>query len=314
MSLSEQIKVATDELRMQMLGTQVLFGFQLRGTFQDGFDHLSDTAKIIDAIALTSIALSAAALIAAPAQHRIVERGNASGRLLRLTGNLGTTALVFLAITMGCDGFIVAEYYYGELAAAIAGAAAFIVALSAWSGVGLWLKRKYVTEADRPMCENTGLHEKIVQMLTEARVVLPGVQGIFGFQLVITMTTPFERLPGGVQMTHFIALGMMALSIILLIAPAAIHRLGFEGADSQRFQLLGSRIVSVALAPLMVGMTADFYVAVGKMLGYGTSAVVMSAVIFLVTLGAWYVWPWAVRSARWRQTGDNCTGCDHASQ
>jgi hypothetical protein len=115
-------------------------------------------------------------------------------------------------------------------------------------------------------------------------------------------------------MTHFIALGMMALSVILLIAPAAIHRLGFEGADSQRFHLLGSRIVSVALAPLMVGMTADFYVAVGKMLGYGTGAVIMSAAIFLVSLGAWYVWPWAVRSARSRQTGDNCTGCNHASK
>ena len=33
------VKVALDELRMEMLGVQVLFGFQMQGVFQDGFDQ-----------------------------------------------------------------------------------------------------------------------------------------------------------------------------------------------------------------------------------------------------------------------------------
>ena len=81
MSLSEKMKVALDELRMQMLGTQVLFGFQLRGVFQEGL-RLAWPARVSDLAALVSVVASAALLIAAPAQHRIVEPGNASAPCL----------------------------------------------------------------------------------------------------------------------------------------------------------------------------------------------------------------------------------------
>ena len=39
------------------------------------------------------------------------------------------------------------------------------------------------------------LQAKIEQLLTEARVVLPGAQALFGFQLAIVLTRAFERLP-----------------------------------------------------------------------------------------------------------------------
>ena len=35
---------------------------------------------------------------------------------------------------------------------------------------------------------STPLHAKIEQMLTEARVVLPGAQALFGFQLAIVLS------------------------------------------------------------------------------------------------------------------------------
>ena len=89
----------------------MLFGFQLRGAFEEGFEHLS---------ALASIVLTATVLVAAPAQHRIVEQGDASVRLLRLTERLGLVALMFFALTLGCDGYIVSEYYFGSAIAAFA--------------------------------------------------------------------------------------------------------------------------------------------------------------------------------------------------
>jgi hypothetical protein len=49
--------------------------------------------------------------------------------------------------------------------------------------------------------------------------------------------------------------------VILLIAPAAIHRMTFQGTDSERFHGLGSFIVSLALVPLILGMSMDAYVA-----------------------------------------------------
>jgi hypothetical protein len=38
--LESVLKTSLDELRMQMLGSQVLFGFQLQGLFQDNFETI----------------------------------------------------------------------------------------------------------------------------------------------------------------------------------------------------------------------------------------------------------------------------------
>ena len=40
MKLDSVLKISLDELRMQMLGSQVLFGFQFQGLFQDNFEAL----------------------------------------------------------------------------------------------------------------------------------------------------------------------------------------------------------------------------------------------------------------------------------
>jgi hypothetical protein len=49
---------------------------------------------------------------------------------------------------------------------------------------------------------STPLHAKMEEMLTEARVVLPGAQALFGFQLVIVLTQSFEQLPSVSKITH----------------------------------------------------------------------------------------------------------------
>jgi hypothetical protein len=43
--------------------------------------------------------------------------------------------------------------------------------------------------------DETPLSAKIEYVLTEVRVVLPGVQALLGFQLVIVLTRAFEDLP-----------------------------------------------------------------------------------------------------------------------
>ena len=59
-------------------------------------------------------------------------------------------------------------------------------------------------------------------MLIEARVVLPGVQALLGFQFVVVLTDSFERLPPFSQYVHLASLGLMALAMILLMTPPPI--------------------------------------------------------------------------------------------
>src|SRR3954464_7317604 len=99
MSLSSRLELAITELRMQMLSTEVLFGFQLQSVFREGFAHLSQVARTLDVVALTSLVATLCALIAAPAQHRIVERGPRSRHCRRswtalLRARRGSVAMV----------------------------------------------------------------------------------------------------------------------------------------------------------------------------------------------------------------------------
>jgi len=81
--------------------------------------------------------------------------------------------------------------------------------------------------------EEPGLHEKIDQMLTEARVILPGAQALLGFQLAIVLTEAFAKLPPEIKLTHGAALVLVAVSIILLMTPAAYHRIVYGGRIRQ---------------------------------------------------------------------------------
>ncbi len=69
-------------------------------------------------------------------------------------------------------------------------------------------------------------------MLTEARVNLPGAQALLGFQLAIVLTETFEKLPILPRMLHATALLSVALSVTLLITPAALHRIVWAGEDT----------------------------------------------------------------------------------
>ena len=53
-----------------------------------------------------------------------------------------------------------------------------------------------------PEHEHTSLETKIEQMLTEARVILPGAQALLGFQLVITFSDAFEKLSFTSKVVH----------------------------------------------------------------------------------------------------------------
>ena len=295
--LSDHIRTAIDELRMQMIGAHFLFGLQLQGTFRAGFSRLSSSARIVDAVALSGIVLTMSALIAGPAQHRLVERGDASVRVLKAVRRCASIALLLLAGTLGCDAFVVTEHYLGSYFATGAAVITAICGLAAWFGVGLWLRRHERREPAKrlPRWERTALHEKIELMLTEARVVLPGIEGIIGFQLVIPMTTAFDQIPAEARYMHFAALFLVALGSVLLLSPPPVHRLAFHGRDSARFHLIGSRLITVALAPFALGVACDFYVAVGRMLGYGGNAMMAAALMFAIMMITWYAVPWAIR-------------------
>jgi hypothetical protein len=294
LKLDLTVHTALDELRMQMLGAQVLFGFQFQGVFQDSFKSLPVAIQLIDLGVFGLLVLTLGFLVAPPAQHRLVEHGVATQRLFNTASCFAELALATYALAIGVDVFVIANSYWGDELSAVAGVVAIASAATLWFGFGLIAKgaERRETMPDRKEPE---LHEKIDQMLTEARVILPGAQALLGFQFVVTMTKAFHDLPTSVQNTHFAALGAVLVAVMLLIAPAAVHRLGFGGQDAERMHDIGSNLVTIALVPLAAGIAIDVYVAFAQVIA-GAVPLAAGLASFSLLAVLWYALPLAIRA------------------
>jgi hypothetical protein len=138
---------------------------------------------------------------------------------------------------------------------------------------------------------NTPLHAKIEQMLTEARVVLPGAQALFGFQLAIVLTQSFEQLPTASMIMHATSLFLVAFAVVLLMAPAAYHRIVYAGEDSEDMHRVGSVLVTAATVPLALGLAGDVYVVVTKIMGSPTAGLIAGSLALVLLIGLWHVYP-----------------------
>jgi hypothetical protein len=73
-------------------------------------------------------------------------------------------------------------------------------------------------------------------LLEECRMVLPGIQALFGFQLVAVFNEGFsDKLTPGEQELHLAAIISTVVAIAAIIAPAALHRQLEAFSVSHRF-------------------------------------------------------------------------------
>lgn len=311
--LTEKIHTALGETRMLILGSQILVGFQFRGVFEDAWDELSKGARAVDAIALILMLAAVALLVAPGMHHQITEDGEDTARIHRLISLMAGLALLPFAVSIGLDLFIVVERIFGLWIAVPAGGGFAALALFFWYGLEL-LHRRNLGGKERAMSaqrqnelKETPLHDKIEQMLTEARVILPGAQALLGFQFAIVLTQSFDRLDGSSKLIHAISLGLVALATILLMAPAAYHRIVYKGEDSEDFHRTGSILVTAATVPLALGLGCDVYVVMNKIAGSPLIGGAIAGLTVTGLVGLWHIYPLVARH-RSLHTGRNPSG------
>jgi hypothetical protein len=185
--------------------------------------------------------------------------------------------------------FIAIQRSASPSVAAAAAGTFFGLALLCWYIVAWISKRKErpVQEPNKP----TSLESQVDQLLVEARIILPGVQALLGFQLTVTLTQAFGELAMQPKIAHVAALCCVGLAVILLMAPASVHRIAFAGQDDPDFVNIGSFFVIAAPIPLALGIALDSYVAVGRALQSEPIAMGLAAVSAVVLFGFWYVFP-----------------------
>jgi hypothetical protein len=291
--LANKVENALNETRMLILGAQVLLGFQFQAVFQPGFERLPPPVQELKLIGLGLMLVAVGLLLTPGAFHQLVERGNDSERLISFTGWIAAFALLPFAAGMGIDVYIAAQLVVGPMAALAAAVLATGFALVFWYGLEwIWQARAgaaHSTPREQPMKnEGTDLANKIEQVLTEARVVLPGAQALLGFQLTAMLTDAFGTLPKTSQYVHLGSLGLIAACIVFLMAPASFHRIVERGEDSERLHRFASAMVVCAMVPLGLGIAGDAYVVVARVLGSTEAAISVAVASLVFFYGLWF--------------------------
>lgn len=295
-SMCQKIKVALDETRMLVLGTQVLISLQFQLAFQHQFEASPDAVKRAVVVGLGLLLAAFALLLWGPAYHRIVVGGDCTRDSHRFMTWATCAAMWPLGLTLGLDTCLAFNQLTGPAWGVVAGVATCAVCWSLWHGLS-WLGRRTRPQEVSKMRrderrsgsdETPQLHERVNQALTEARVVLPGAQAMLGFQLVTMFTEAFQALPASSKAVHLASLALIALTVLLLMTPAAYHRIAEAGEDSDRLVKLTGRFVLAAMVPLAAGMAGDLFVVVRKV-SHSTSLAATAATLALFcALGMWF--------------------------
>lgn len=130
--------------------------------------------------------------------------------------------------------------------------------------------------------------ERYEELLQELRVMLPGVEVLFAFLLTAVFANRFSDLDRLGLVLFVLSLTTSAITVLLLLMPAALHRLAdIDRAErirvATRFQMIGS-------ITLGISMCLALFVVV-RFIFSSPVAVGLVGVVAAVWAGLWYLFP-----------------------
>jgi hypothetical protein len=289
-SIEARLKDALDETRLTMLGTQLPMGIQFTAAFTPGFVYLPEPFRRLDAVALLLILASAAPLLSIPTFHQLYDGGYATRRTLARASACLKWGLAPLAVALASDVAIGFVTNAGPLGAMLTAGALLI------AGVVLWfvfpVSASRFKDREENMEDRTqSLETRITQALTELRVVLPGAQALFGFQVTAVLTEQFTRLPNTSRYTHLASIAVVAIAVIMLIAPAAYHRIAAHGNAEEDVLKYAVGMMIPAEGLIAAGLVGDTYITIRMISGSNGVALGISAVAIVGFASLLYIYP-----------------------
>jgi hypothetical protein len=148
--------------------------------------------------------------------------------------------------------------------------------------------------------ESESLKDEMRNVIEEARMILPGVQALFGFQTMAVFNNRFEELTKPSRFAYLTALGLLTLAMGLLMTPAAYNRLAERGKVSRYMINLSSTLITTGMIPLILAFAIDVYVVViaavdnTRLAAFGATA----TVCLLASL--WFLLPFVKKTSNRR--------------
>jgi hypothetical protein len=135
---------------------------------------------------------------------------------------------------------------------------------------------------------------ELIELLNEVRVALPGVQVLFAFLLTVPFQQGYSKLTELHKDMMLAALLTAAVSIILLVAPTAQHRILFRQANKQKLLFIANRLLLAGTVFLAASISISVFVVTDIVVSRSWAAV-STAVLTALFVILWYVVPLAMR-------------------
>jgi hypothetical protein len=155
-------------------------------------------------------------------------------------------------------------------------------------------------EARRGEDEAERLDRELIELLNELRVVMPGVQVLFGFLLTVPFQQRFVDVTAFQKDVYFVTLLLTAVSIAFLLGPSAFHRLTFRHGQKPYLIHLGTRQTIAGLVFLALAINGTLLLLSDFLFGTTTVVIVIACTGVLFTW-LWFGLPLWRRSTRHRR-------------
>lgn len=131
------------------------------------------------------------------------------------------------------------------------------------------------------------LDKEWIELLTELRVILPGVQVLFAFLLAAPFSQRFASITEVQENAFFASLFFTTIGAALLTAPTTFHRLRWRHGDKEKMLEIMNRLTIAGGVFLALAMTAAFFVISDLIFG-GMAAILLTVFIGITLAILWY--------------------------
>src|SRR5690349_17198459 len=128
-------------------------------------------------------------------------------------------------------------------------------------------------------------------LLGECRMILPGIQALFGSQLVAVFESGFSQMLTPLEQKLLLfALFLTAVAIALVMTPAAFHRQTGPQKITARFIRLATRLLLWGMLPLLMGLCIDIYL-LARIIAGSPAASMLAVTVGGLFVALWFVLP-----------------------
>ena len=145
------------------------------------------------------------------------------------------------------------------------------------------------------MPQETKQDRELIELLNELRVVLPGIQVLFAFLLVVPFSQGFVDTTATQRKVYYASFIFTTIATALLIAPTSYHRIRWRVQDKEHMLVVSNRLAIAGSVFLALAMSCVVFFITDFL--YSGITVLATALAALLFAWLWFGLP-LLRAAR----------------